>query len=257
MPNQRFRGSRDRTAVVILIDAHEAIIDRCRGGTLARMQCIPAPRPYGTPAHMGDAPRRFYHPGTRGETAAEAAQRSHNAMQARFVGEVAPVVSAAAGPGEWIVIGGNRHLAAALCRGLPGGREPAAIVVGGLHRMLDAETLVARVHAAVDAHLAARDLADVRTLLERTGAHATGVVGPLASLDAAEHGAVDVLLVSPTYRARYPEEATRLAVATTTHGGRVETVEAPAAAVLDARAGGVGALLRFTPHRVPWNGPDE
>ena len=70
----------------------------------------------------------------------------------------------------------------------------------GLHRAQSAEAIVERVTDAVDERLAARDLADVRALLEHTGAHTTGVVGPVAALDAAEHGAADLVLMTPRYR---------------------------------------------------------
>lgn len=245
------RNPRTTIAVVTLIDAHFAIVDRCADGTLTRLRSVHAARPHGASDHMGDAPRQSYHSGTRGETAGEAAQRARRAARRRFISEVAPIVAAAAAPTEWIVLGGNRLFAGALQQSLAKSHARAAIVADDLHRALPADTIAARVAAAVDAHLAAQDVAAVLTLLERTGAHTTGVVGPIASLDAAEHGAVDVVLMSPRYREQHPEDAARLVSATTARGGRVETIADRAAGILDARAGGVGALLRFALHRMP------
>ena len=245
------RSSRATTAVVTLIDAHFAIIDRCADGTLTRLHFFRAATPHGASDHMGDAPQQSYHPGTRGETAADAAQRARTAARRRFIHEVAPIIAAAAAPAEWIVIGGNRLFTSALQHALAKSHARAAIVADHLHRALPADTIVARVAAAVDAHLAAQDLADVQTLLERTGAHTTGVVGPIASLDAAEHGAVDTVLMSPRYRDEHREDVAHLIAATAASGGRVETLTEKAASILDAQAGGVGALLRFALHKMP------
>ena len=89
-------------------------------------------------------------------------------------------------------------------------------------------------------------------LLERTGAHTTGVVGPIAVLDAAEHGAVDVVLMTTSFRAalrrRQPSKSPS---ATRAQNGRVMTVTDRAADLLDTHAGGVGALLRFALHKIP------
>ena len=186
--------------------------------------------------HMGDVPQQSYHPGTRGETAADAAQRARTTARRQFINAVAPIIAGAAAPTEWIILGGNRLFTSALRQALAKSHAGAVIVAGSLHRALRGDTITARVAAAVDAHLAAQDLADVAMLLERTGAHTTGVVGPVASLDAAEHGAVDVVLMSPRYRAQQPEDVARLVAATSARGGRggrVETITEEAARILD------------------------
>lgn len=245
------RTARNTSAVVTLVDAHSAIIDRCADGTLTRIHSIRASRPHGVSDHMGDAPRQSSHPGTRGERPADAAQRARSTERHRFIGEVAPVVAASAPADEWIVIGGNRLLAAALQVALARSHGRTAIVVDGLHRGLHADSIVARVTAAADAHLAAQDLADVRTLLERTGAHTAGVVGPIATLDAAELGAAEVVLMSRRYLEQHADDVAQLVAAAAARGGRVEIVADEAARLLDARAAGVGALLRFALHKMP------
>ena len=245
------RIPRTRSAVVVLIDAHAAIIDRCDDGALTRVRLVSTPEPHGTSDHMGDAPRQTYHSGTRGETAGEAAQRARTAARRRFIAHVTPIIAGTATPGELIVIGGSRLFTNALRDSLATLHARDAVVADGLHRAQAAEAIVARVMAAVNDHLAVRDLADVRALLERTGAHTTGVVGPVASLDAIEHGAADVVLMTPRYREEHTTDAARLVVATRAQGGRVETVSDGAAALLDAHAGGVGTLLRYSLHRAP------
>jgi hypothetical protein len=200
---------------------------------------------------MGDAPRPTYHSGTRGETAGDAAQRARTATRRRFIARVTPIVAAAAAPGEVIVLGGSRPFTIALQHSLATLHAQDALVAAGLHRAQSAEAIIERVTKVMDEHLAARDLADVRALLERTGAHTTGVVGPIAALDAAEHGAADLVLMTPDYQEQHPAEAARIVDATRAQGGRVDTVSRGAAALLDAHAGGVGTLLRYSLHRLP------
>ena len=245
------RIPRTRSALVILIDAHAAIIDRCDDGALTRIRSVSMAEPHGTSDHMGDAPRQTYHSGTRGETAGEAAQRARTVARRRFIAHVTPIVAGSASPGELIVLGGSRLFTRALQHALTTLHAQDAVLADGLHRAQSAEAIVARVTTAVNEHLATRDLADVRALLERTGAHTTGVVGPMAALDAAEHGAADVVLMTPRYREEHTADAARLVVATRAQGGRVDTVSDGAAALLDAHGGGVGTLLRYALHRAP------
>ena len=58
---------RTATAVVVLVDAHSAVIARCADGVLTRVRSVSAPRPHGASDHMGDWPRNSFHPGTRGK----------------------------------------------------------------------------------------------------------------------------------------------------------------------------------------------
>ena len=245
------RQLRTATAVVVLVDAHSAVIARCADGVLTRVRSVSAPRPHGASDHMGDWPRNSFHPGTRGETATDAAQRARASARREFVHRLAPIIAHATAATELIVVGGSRLVANALGDALAGSQGRRAIVTDNLHRVLSSEEVVARVTATVGAYLAKQDLADVRTLLERTGAHTTGVVGPMASLDAAEHGAVDGVLMTQRYQSQRADEAERIISATRAQNGRVVVVGGRAADLLDAHAGGVGALLRFALHKIP------
>jgi stalled ribosome rescue protein Dom34 len=242
---------RSNEAVVVLVDARNAIIARCAGGLLTRIHSVRAPRTEGTSDHMGDTPRQSYHPGTRGETATDAAQRARAAARREFISDLSPIVAHSAAPTELIVVGGNRLFANALSESLAKSHGREAIVANHLHRALAAEEIVDLVTTAIAGYLAERDLSDVQMLLERTGAHTTGVVGPIATLDAAEHGAVDVVFMTRDYQLKHAAEAERIASATRAQNGSVIAVTDRAGDILDAQAGGVGALLRFALHKIP------
>ena len=110
---KNIRQPRSNAAVVVLVDAHSAIIARCADGLLTRVRSVDAPKIDGTSDHMGDSPRQSYHPGTRGETATDAAQRARAAARREFINQLSPMIARAAAPTELIVVGGNRLFAAA------------------------------------------------------------------------------------------------------------------------------------------------
>jgi hypothetical protein len=77
-----------------------------------------------------------------------------------------------------------------------------------------------------------------------------GVVGPIAVLDAAERGAAEIVFWSPAYIRQNPGAAAQLHAAVIAHHGEVVEVAGLAAELIDERAGGVGALLRYSMHAV-------
>ena len=242
-------GMRARTAIVVLIDAHSAVISHFGDGTLRRIRSIAAPATAGATDHMGNAPRQAFHPGTRGETARDAAQRARANARREFIHAVAPVVAAAAGRFEWIVVGGNRLYSLPLEELLMKSHERAVIPVRTLTRTVSTRLIIQRVAAAIQARIDEQNLADVQGLLERTGAHTTGVVGAVASIDAAARGAAETILMTRHYQELHPADVEQLVAAASTHNEHVVTVAGGAADLLDAQAGGVGALLRYAPYR--------
>jgi stalled ribosome rescue protein Dom34 len=243
-------GARGSSAVVVLIDAHAAVIDRCDGSTLTRIHKLSAMHPHGTSDHMGNVPSVPFHTGTHGETATEAAERAAATVERHFIHRVAPMVADAAGANEWIVVGGNPSIAADLQLELARSHGLDPLVADNINHAMSADTLVERVNAVVNAERQAHDIDTVRTLLERTGAHTTGVAGPVAALDAATTGAAAIALVTPQFRSQHPADYNRIAAAVEAHAGRVETVSGEAAVLLDEQAGGVGALLRYATHAI-------
>ena len=249
MPEQR--APRSAASIVVLIDGNSAVIDRCSDGKLSRVDKITPRRVRGESDHMGDAPRERFHSGTRGETIRDTRNHAREVGRRQFAAEVAPRAADAATLGEWIVIGGNALHAHALRDAFPPSLLPRTIVLSGVSRTASAEELIERVGAAVAARSASIDLEDVKRLIELAGAHTSGVLGAVATLDAAEHGAVDVALMTGAFAERNAEQARQLLAATTAERGRIEFVSGAAAELLEKSGGGVGALLRFSLHAMP------
>ena len=236
-------------AIVTVIDAHSAVMNRYTGETLVHIRTIVAPATIGTSDHMGDSPRLTYHSGTRGETASAAKQRASAGALRDFVTHVSHAVAEAAATAEWIVIGGTDRDVRELEKALVKCRVSQPVVRAALHRGLAVKSVLARVAAAIAAERDVRELKDVETLLERTGAHTTGVVGAVASMDVAERGAAGAIFMTPRFQHEHPHIAQRLIGIATAHRGRVVTVANAGAELLDAQGGGVGALLRYAPYK--------
>jgi len=237
--------------LIVMIDGHAAIVDRLSDGRLTRQFVIEGEVAHGEADHMGDAPAQHQHAGTRGRTASEAADIARQTVRRRLVAEALARVVASAPSAGWIVVGGTSALATRLHRALPDHLRARAVVGRGLQPRLPATEIVERTTAAVRALRRSVDAAAVQSLLERSGAHTTGVVGAMAALDAAEHGAVDTLYVTPAFVDRYAADAARAAECALDHGGRVHQVDGDAASRLDAEAGGIGAALRYALHAAP------
>lgn len=246
--------SESRGTIVVLIDRKAAVIDRLEGAALNRVASIEARPLMGHSDHMGDAPRLNFHSGTRGETIRDARARERERVRQEIAGRVTPLVADAASHDEWIVVGGNKEMVDLLHRTLATPLQARVILASGVRRTSRADTIVSRATAAIEARRSEDALIEVRRLLEATGAHTTGVTGPVATLDAVEHGAAEVVFLTSAYAAKRPDDAERLAAAARAHGGRFAVISSSAGQLLDEKGGGVGALLRFALHAMPTQG---
>ena len=237
--------------LLVVIDGQGAVIDRHGAGQLSRLHTVATPVRRGETAHMGDAPRQRCHSGTRGSTTSGERQRARRTIYRRLVDQARSLVVASARGGEWIVIGGTPPLVHRLRAALPRHMIARGVVVPHLHRRLQSAELLDRCRAAIRSARAAADAAAIAALLERTGAHTTGVVGLIATLDAIEHGAADVVFVTSQFATAHPADVTRAAGAARAERGRIVLVDGEAAARLDAEGGGIGAALRFALHLPP------
>lgn len=240
----------DRTLIVVM-DGRGVVVDRCSNGKLKRLHTVRAARARGDADHMGDAPRPRYHAGTRGTTASAARQIAQHAARRRLIREAMSLVVAAAGRDEWIVVGGTLAMAQALHGALPAHMIRRAVVARHLQPRLPTVEIIRRSSAALEPLRAESDAAAVHRLLEWTGAHTNGVVGIVATLDAIDHGAAEVLFLTRTFvtaRALVAFQAVERALA---NRGRVARVGGEAAARLDTEGDGIGAVLRFPLHAPP------
>ena len=92
-----------------------------------------------------------------------------------------------------------------------------------------------------------RDRGLLEGLIEHSGAHTNAVVGLVATHDAVQRGSAASVLLTPLFVSTHTDDAERVLEGTLAEGGEVHLLDGAPADELDARAGGIGAALRFVP----------
>lgn len=237
--------------IVALIDSRSGAVYEYLGGRLRPIATKHALRRGGAEDHMGKAPAPGFHSGTRGATQTERMQQARIVAMQRLTVLVAEVIAEAARENAWIVIGGARGATTTLRGELPAALRERSIVFTTLPRRARRDAIVKAAQRGADALRRERDRVAVDGLLERTGAHTTAVVGPLATLDALAHGAAAEVLMTPWFLQAHASEAEQAIERALGEGAAVAVVSDVAAATLDERGGGIGAQLRFALHAPP------
>jgi hypothetical protein len=233
-----------RPVIVAVVDARKGRVYRYQAGELSGVETVRAHTAVEAPSHMGDAPRGGFHPGVRGPTGHDAAQRSRLAGTRRFVGELADETTRLAGPDGWILVGGIPEAAAQTATAL-GQLAPGRVRV---LESLDVHATDAEVAAAARAGASAlRDDADLEQIVEIVDGSAgegLATLGSAATGEALNERRVRELYLTRRYRDSHAAEAETAVRAALAQGAAVEEVSRGAAARLDEH-GGIGARLRY------------
>lgn len=237
-----------RPVIVAVMDARKVALYRYQAGQAERVETLHAQHVVEAPSHMGDAPRPGFHPGTRGSTGQDEAQRSLLEGTRRMLHDFAERALSLAGSEGWILLGGIPRVTAHAAEML----SPVA------ERVLRLESLDAHASAAEVAEAARvgasslRTAADARQIGEIFGqadAGRLGVTGALPTQRALEQACVRALCVSERFVLDHAAEAEAAVRQALEQDAAVEEVTGAAAERLDAR-GGIAALLRFRPETI-------
>jgi len=236
-----------RAAIVAIVDSRSARILRYRDGEIREIESLKAYTPISAASHMGAPPRQGFHPGTRGEAGRDAAERELRAGRAQMMRELAGRMLDAAGADGWLLFGGAPAAAREAFNTMPKSAAPRSLLMPDVPLHLG-DAHIARSAARGASILRRReDLAAVHTLFERSGAGGRAATGYDAVRNALAAGAAQRLLITTRSVERAPEEAETLVRAAFAAGTEIEIVSGEAAELLDGRAEGAGALLRFMP----------
>ena len=233
-----------RPVILAVVDKRVARIYRYRIGKLELLATIHAHAIIAAPAHMGDTPRQSFHPGVRGSTARDTAQRAHAAGTERMLREAEVVAAGHATLDSAIMVGGSSRVAAQFRQALGRSVSDRVLHLESLHaNATDAEIIsAARVGAS-----ALRNAADLRRVAEIIGADVgSGVaaLGPAATRRALERRTVRELYVSGRFLEDHMADAEDAVRQALDQGATVEQVSGEAAARLDAH-GGLAGRLRY------------
>lgn len=240
----------NRAVILAVIDAVSADVYRYHASELVHVARVDV-HPHGGHAdHLGALPREGFHPGTRGSSASDLASRSRIIARDRVVADVAEKISELADEHEYVVIGGTVAASAAL-RQVLSSRSKHLLVLPEIERRASVAELRQLAAAGASQLRTADDSALVDELVERTGAHGTGVAGAVATLDALAGGQVRALLLTEDFIAASTAEAERAVGLALDSGANLEIVTGAPAAKLGRMAGGIAAQLRYVVHPAP------
>lgn len=247
------RGER---ATVLLLDARHAHLFRLDvPRRLERLQSFTAQgegeggggegdRDSGIDRRMG-AVTGGMHPGTRGVTGTDEAERQRLAARQRLYAEALQRAAEVMGREEWLVLAGATRSVAAARALVPTALSARTVEMDHVDVHASEAVLAESVSAEIALRERARDLATVRELLEAYGARGRGAAGIEATRAVLERESVAELLLSETFAQRHPDETDELLRAAIAQGATVRAVGGDAGAESDSQAGGVLARLRY------------
>ena len=234
-----------RLVVIVVGDARKAAIYSYRAGVLTLVETVRAHVTKGPPSHMGDAPRVGFHPGVRGTSGHDAAQRALGEGTDRMLDEVSRRAVQLAGADGWILTGGTPEVSGQAARSI------ARLSAGRVRRIESLDVHATEADIAIAAQRGASTLRDewdgrrVDELIEheeqRNGAVA---VGPDATRRSLAQSCVRELYLTTRFLEDHPADAEDAVRAALDQGALVEEVVRDVAARLDAH-GGVAARLRY------------
>jgi len=232
-------------AIVAIVDRERSRIYQLAEGQLTTLHTLDDHAEVEPGSHMGTSPRQGFHPGTRGETQRDGAQRRVREHNRRHVDAAAQQIATAAGGEQDVVLGGSLGTRALVIEALPAPVAARVVVAGTLTASTPEPEIPALATGALAAMASARRRELLHTLLDGAPHAGHGVFG-LATVTAGAHaGAVDRLLVSATLAAHQGDAVEAVVQAVLLNGGDVEIVPQSDAGPLDAHAGGVAARMRF------------
>jgi len=169
-----------RPVIVVLADARKAAIYRYFGGRLEHVETIRARATVAPTKHMGDAPLLGFHPGVRGTTGRDYAERALAGGTERMLLDAADRAVRLAASDGWIVLGGipraASHMAGPLAKQAPERvARPDSLDIHASHARITA--------AARESASALRNATDLRRIEE---AIALGGESDLIALGPAE-----------------------------------------------------------------------
>jgi hypothetical protein len=231
--------------IVAMVDTRSAALYRYQAGELSTLEKLHSHRHGGHADHMGDAPREHFHGGTRGETATDAAEHQRLSARDHMLREVTHRLQDLLKGDGMAVIGGAPDTARALHRAIPAPLVSRVLVSVDLP-ILSTEAEIAGA-AERDARILrnARDSATVEQVMNLAASHGRGVAGAKQTIAVMSTGEGQQLLITPRFLSDHQHEAEAAVEFALDHDADIEVLSGEAAAMLDAKAGGIAALLRF------------
>jgi hypothetical protein len=243
---------RRQNAALAMVDASHAALYALRGELLTALDTLDTRPLVDDVAHLGRPPRSGFHPGTRGVTGTDQAERARQTARSELLDRAADLLGVLSAPADWILVGGIPEDAKAVVARLPHAASLRARVVTGLDVHATPAQITERAHHEVLALQHEAEALELRDVLEDVEAGGRACAGQPATRDALRLGAVARLHLSPRYIAEHPDEADEAVRGAFACDADIACAHGENAERLDAQASGIAAQLRYVPST--WRG---
>jgi hypothetical protein len=237
-------AKQQRPVAVALVDSRRARLLRYQQGELTEDVDFRGDSFIDDLTDRNMSKRASTHSGVRGETATDAADRVTQQEMERLLKRAADAI-AAVGNDALIVIGGAPVAAAALRTALPAPAMQRTLVDPSLFVAMTEPELKSVIEASATAITQNLQLSTVQEVMNLAAGGDRGLLGYVGGLSAAEHGQVELLLLTPQFLAEEEDSAEELLALVLESGGAIDVVSGDAADLLDRAAAGVAMRLRY------------
>ena len=232
------------SALVVVVSRRRTALWRVDGESISEIESWDEEPSAVEVPHMSAPPKVGFHRGTGGSTATDTMQRRSSHSVERNLTRARNRVNFLARDGEWVLVTGDRHVAARLHHTITPRLRERSVLVDIARPGSSAHDVAAGARAAL------RDLERQRTdaLLDELlgcATQQTVAVGDDAVASALERAAVDTLLVAEPRLERNVEATEDLVRRAEAQHGHVRLVSGEAGERLWELAGGTIAALRF------------
>lgn len=162
-------------ALVAVVDRHRTVLWRVDADGIAELEAWDVDMPAVEVPHMSAPPKQGFHRGTGGPAATDVMQRRAEHGVERNLTRARDRVRALAQDGEWVLVTGERHLAARLHRALGARLRPRAVRADTARPHTPAQEVRAAARAELEALDRRRAEAELQAALARNaGTHHRG-----------------------------------------------------------------------------------
>ncbi len=237
------RVAEPEAALIAQLDRGHARLTRWQDGRFETLFSLDAAPITDAGMHTSEAPRPGFHPGTRGRSGADDAQRQRREDAEKLQSALLHRLGSLPGPELPILVGGASESVARLIKELPANLVDRATEAGDL-RMEPPQDALPVIREALHTHQARRLGQRLEAL--RDAAHANGLAtaGLAQASRAAARGAVAELIFGDHAWRQHPDEIAALVQRVMLDGAEVAWAGGDAPA-LDGEADGLVAGLRF------------
>jgi len=236
-----------RPMVTVLVDGRRGRVFLYKEGEVTEVEDLRSDTFMGDLSDSASSRRASKHSGSRGETATDAAQKYLEVGTERMLKEVKGLVDDLAGSEGFVLLGGDHEAVGALRSLMSGGLDSRILENSSLWLEMTMAEVKAATAEAASTLSKRRQTALLDQVVEQAYSRGNGSLGGQDTVQALDHGSVDILILSRSFVEANPDFADQCVAKAFQQGAEVRVFGSLPSERLDELGGGLGARLRFRP----------